>query len=109
MAMGITLRCTGCGRTIQAWSDGNPYYFDRNDRKRYAYHPDPNLALCVGHDADCLCLACGKEHKIDSDSLPGNCPSCGDRRLVDVCALSGQPCPSCEAGVFEDTGDYAIS
>ena len=32
--------CSGCGRKIDAWSDGNPFYIDETGKKQYAYHPD---------------------------------------------------------------------
>jgi hypothetical protein len=33
-------RSSGCGRKIDAWSDGNPFYIDETGKKQYAYHLD---------------------------------------------------------------------
>ncbi len=43
MAEGFRFVCDSCDRTIEAWSDGNPYYFDDDGKKQYAYHPEPRL------------------------------------------------------------------
>ena len=43
MAQGIRLVCENCGKSIEAWDDGNPYYLDRRGKKQYAWHPDPKF------------------------------------------------------------------
>jgi len=49
MAEGIRYKCSDYGKTIEAWSDGNPYFIDGRGKKKYAYHPDrENLARCTG-------------------------------------------------------------
>ena len=59
--------CTTCGKIVESWSDGNPYYFDLDTgEKKYAYHPNhTKLELCIGNDQEHICLACGHEFKID--------------------------------------------
>lgn len=111
MAAGVRWVCDHCSRSVEAWSDGNPYYIDVRGRKRYAYHPDhENLARCIGNDVPHLCLACGSEVIVDSRSPREDCPGCGARRLVAACDLDGQPCPYCEDGTFRQDPDFlAIS
>lgn len=54
--------CGSCRRVIEAWSDGNPYYLDRDGQKHYAYHPNhERLDRCIGNDLPHLCLACGEK------------------------------------------------
>lgn len=40
MAASRTFICNNCNKTIEAWSDGYPYYMDSTGDKHYAYHPD---------------------------------------------------------------------
>jgi len=35
MAEGIRYVCSECGRSVEAWSDGNPYYIDENGQEIY--------------------------------------------------------------------------
>ncbi len=50
MATSVDFVCDSCARTIEAWDEGNPYYFDGSGEKHYAYHPDPERGLCTGVD-----------------------------------------------------------
>jgi DNA-directed RNA polymerase subunit RPC12/RpoP len=100
MAEGVRYVCGHCGKAIEAWSDGNPYYLDADGRKHYAYHPDPRWSKCIGYDSPTLCLACGAAFKIDSRSPTPRCPTCDSRDLADTFGLGGKPCPFCKAGVF---------
>ena len=99
--------CEECGRDIEAWSDGNPYYIDETGTKQYAYHPDSeSLSLCVGNDSPYLCLGCGHEFMIDSRNVTNSCPQCEGQKLADTYQLEGQPCPYCKAGVFRADPDF---
>lgn len=110
MAEGRRLVCNHCGRSVEAWSDGNPYYRDERGRKRYAYHPDhENLARCVGNDEPHLCLACGAETKVDSLKPRTRCRKCKADRLVPCWELAGHPCPTCRTGIFVEDPWQAIS
>lgn len=111
MAEGVRFICGGCGKAIEAWSDGNPYYIDTRGRKHYAYHPDhKRLAQCIGNDSPHLCLACGAEVMVDSRSPATRCPQCDSTELADTCRLDGKACPSCKAGTFAvDPRFHAIS
>src|SRR5687768_13894409 len=83
MAEALRFVCGNCGRAIEAWSDGNPYYLDEEGRKKYAYHPDhERLALCIGNDSPHLCLACGWQFKVDSRAPRADCPRCGAGDIV---------------------------
>ncbi len=48
MALGLRFVCDPCGHAIDAWDEGNPYYFDENGTKRYAYQPCRERDLCIG-------------------------------------------------------------
>lgn len=101
MAEGRFFECDRCHFTVEAWSDGNPYYRDATGRKRYAYHPDhDNLARCVGNDVPHLCLACGGATKVDSLKPRVACRKCRAAQLVASWALEGAACPKCRAGTF---------
>ena len=101
MAEGVRYVCRGCGKAIEAWSDGNPYYLDDAGRKHYAYHPDhKGLAKCIGNDSPHLCLACGEEFMVDSRSPHTRCPQCASTKIADTFHLRGKRCPSCKAGKF---------
>lgn len=103
--------CTHCARTVEAWSDGNPYYLDAEGRKQYAYHPDhERLARCIGNDAPHLCLTCGSQARVDSRRPRTTCRRCKDGPLVHTFDLAGRPCPYCHTGEFAlDPSWYAIS
>ncbi len=101
MAEGIRFVCNNCGRSIEAWSDGNPYYIDEAGDKKYAYHPDhENLARCIGNETPHLCLKCGEEFCVDSLDPITKCPVCMDNEIVDTNELEGRSCPYCKQGVF---------
>jgi DNA-directed RNA polymerase subunit RPC12/RpoP len=111
MAEAIRCVCDGCGHSIEAWSDGNPYYIDETGKKRYAYHPAHELLeRCVGNDAPHLCLGCGAEFTVDSLSPTETCPKCQQTDIVETFELSGARCPYCKEGVFaRDSEFFAIS
>jgi protein-arginine kinase activator protein McsA len=107
MAECIRYVCDNCGEAIEAWSDGNPYYIDESGKKHYAYHPDhENLARCIGNDSPHLCLACGKQFKVDSRVRRTGCSACDSPEIVDTFHLDGRDCPFCKAGVFADDPDF---
>ena len=56
MARETLFQCIECKNEISSWDDGNPYYFTRTGKKKYAYHPDPKSERCVGNDSLYLCL-----------------------------------------------------
>jgi DNA-directed RNA polymerase subunit RPC12/RpoP len=90
-----------CGKAIEAWSDGNPYYIDVRGRKQYAYRPDhKRLAKCIGNDSPHLCLVCGGEFVVDLRAPVAACPKCGATEIAKSFHLGGQRCPYCKAGVF---------
>ena len=111
MAQAVRYICGGCHKTIESWSDGNPYYIDEAGAKQYAYHPDQKrLAMCIGNDLPHLCLACGNEFKVDSRAPASACPKCGSADISDSFHLDGKPCPFCKAGNFiADPNFLAIS
>lgn len=100
MAEGVEFSCEHCGHTIEAWSDGNPYYLDERGRKRYAYHPSPELALCIGNHVPHVCLACGAMTRVDSRAPRDQCRKCRAHDLVATFELGGRPCPYCKQGRF---------
>ena len=107
MAEGIRFVCNNCGRSIEAWSDGNPYYIDEAGDKKYAYHPDhEGLARCIGNDSPHLCLACGAEFKVDSREPIMECPGCKDDEIVRTYELEGRRCSYCKQGVFYIDTDF---
>ncbi len=103
--------CGGCGHAVEAWSDGNPYYFDDAGAKRYAYHPDHDgLARCIGNDSPALCLGCGAECLVDSQAPTTACPTCNASELVSTFELDGKTCPFCKTGKFSvDPEFFCIS
>lgn len=111
MAQAFLFVCTECGFSVEAWSDGNPYYIDPNGQKQYAYHPNHDLlALCIGNDSPHLCLECGHEFNVDSREPVNACPKCGENHFQDTFELEGEPCPQCKQGKFgRDPDWFAIS
>ena len=111
MAESRTFVCNQCNRTIEAWSDGNPYYIDSSGEKHYAYHPDhENLAKCIGNDTPHLCLSCGYEFKVDSRSPTTDCKKCNSENIIDMYKLNGEKCPACHKGTLHiDPERYSIS
>ncbi|MFO0915249.1 MAG: hypothetical protein U0795_19965 [Pirellulales bacterium] len=111
MAMGTTFRCDHCKHEILAWDDGNPYYLDEKGEKQYAYHPDwERLSQCIGNDSDFLCLACGKEFRMDSATTDVKCKRCESTDAIEFRELEGRTCPRCKKGAFHaDPDHFAIS
>ena len=100
MAAGIRFNCSNCPLKIEAWDDGNPYYYDDEGKKIYAYHPSDEVMFCVGNDSPHLCLACGKKFMVDSAAPVTLCPKCKSSNIRDTFRLSGKKCPKCKQGVF---------
>ncbi len=101
MAMGITNVCDNCDKAIGAWDEGNPYYIQKNGKKKYAYHPNHDLLeKCIGNDEPHLCLTCSKEFMIDSRAKGSDCPDCGSTEICSTYNLNGKSCPFCKSGVF---------
>jgi hypothetical protein len=104
--------CDHCDASVEAWSDGNPYYLDSSSgAKRYAYHPDhANLERCVGNDSPHLCLRCAHTFMVDSNEPLDRCPKCGEAAIADTFGLAGRECPYCKTGRFRLDPDFrAIS
>jgi DNA-directed RNA polymerase subunit RPC12/RpoP len=108
MAQGFRFVCGGCGAAIEAWDEGNPYYFDERGRKRYAYHPNPQRDLCIGNDSPHLCLSCGEQLMVDSNAPLTRCPKCASADLASTYHLSGKRCPYCKGGTFEQDPDFFL-
>ena len=101
MAEAVRYVCSNCGRGIEAWSDGNPYYIDDSGQKQHAYHPDyENLDRCIGNDVPHLCLACGEEFNVDSRNPARHCPKCLESEVTNTYELEGKSCPYCMEGNF---------
>jgi len=111
MAEGIRFVCSSCKKSIEAWSDGHPFYIDETGKKKYAYHPDhEELEKCIANDSPHLCLNCAKEVNIDSRLDSEACPKCGSPNVVDTFWLEGVNCPKCNDGYFvRDNSFHAIS
>jgi hypothetical protein len=110
MAMCIQSVCQHCGYSVQAWDEGDPYYFDESGSKRYAYHPSRERELCIGIDSPHLCLNCGDIFPVDSRAPITTCPKCSSHEIADTFDLEGQVCPACKRGVFRrDSRVYGIS
>lgn len=103
--------CSGCGKAIEAWSDGNPFYIDKKGKKKYAYHPNhAELEKCIANDSPNLCLKCGNGVKIDSRGKAKKCTDCGSTNVIDTFCLDGVKCPKCDDGHFvRDNDFYCIS
>jgi hypothetical protein len=98
MAQCIRFACGHCSNAVEAWDDGNPYYFDRRGKKKYAYHPDPKFERCVGNDSPRLCLECGAQTMVDSKTPVAHCVTCSSDRIVDRFELAGCRCLVCKQG-----------
>jgi DNA-directed RNA polymerase subunit RPC12/RpoP len=108
MAQCIQYLCSKCGYSIEAWSDGNPYYLDNAGQKQYAYHPDhESLDKCIGNDSPFLCLACGKQFLVDSNNPTDCCPECGSKDISDTFILKGKSCPICKQGKLNKDSNYS--
>ena len=110
MAECIRYQCGNCDNSVEAWSDGNPYFFDERGRKQYAYHPSADFAKCVGNDSDFLCLNCGEEFLDDLGQPNLQCAKCHSNAVTGTSDLNGKQCPKCKVGKFEvDSNFHAIS
>ena len=110
MAQGRRYVCNSCQAEVEAWSDGNPYVFKKGGEKKYVYHPDPAVNLCIGNDAPHLCLGCGLTFMVDSRRPSLTCPSCKSGETCATYELAGRRCPTCKSGRFaEDLTFEAIS
>ena len=99
--------CGNCHRSLEAWSDGNPYFIDELGAKQYAYHPDhEDLARCIGNDTPHLCLTCGSEFMVDSRAPVEACTECGAAEIVETIELIGKPCPWCKKGAFAPDPEF---
>lgn len=106
MAACIRFTCASCGFSIDAWDEGNPFYFDEKGKKVYVYHPSEYRLLAIANDEPHLCLDCGQEVKIDSRLEQKACPKCNSTRVVDTYKLGGVECPKCKKGQFVQDRDY---
>ena len=106
MAQCIRFVCDNCSNDVEAWDGGNPYYFDPRGMKKYAYHPDPNFARCVGHDSLRLCLECGAQAMVDSRTPLIHCFTCSSDKIVGLFDLAGRRCPACKLGVLTQDPDF---
>ena len=108
MAQGFRFICGKCDHVIMTWDDGNPYYFESvitktgkvKQKKKYAYHPNPERERCIGNDVEYLCLSCKKEFMVDSEAPITMCPKCKSSEIVRKMELEGKSCPYCKEGVF---------
>jgi len=101
MAECVQFVCSNCGNSIEAWSDGNPFYVDADGKKIYAHHPNHDeLAKCIANDVPHLCLEYGTESKIDSRIDPQVCPHCSSESIVDSFNLNGVDCPKCKKRAY---------
>jgi len=99
MAKCLRFVCTGCGFSIEAWSDGNPFYVDGSGNKVNTYHPNHDeIEKYIANDVPRLCLQCGAESNIDSRLDPQVCPKCGWDNVVDTFALKSVKGPTCHGG-----------
>jgi hypothetical protein len=107
VAQCVRFVCPKCTFSIDAWSDGNPYYFDEAGKKTYAYHPDhERLARCVGNDVPHICLACAEEFVLDSRSPRPDCPKCESSFISATYDLAGKRCPACHQALLEVDADF---
>ena len=102
MSKRLSFFCNECGKVIRFFSDGNPYYFDENGKKRYAHYPDiKKLDQCIGNDLPHICLNCGDRFVLDTMRLPGHyCPKCKTPDVIEVRNLWAETCPFCKTGSF---------
>ena len=111
MAECIRYVCGNCSNEIEAWDCGNPYFFDSDGKKQYAYHPEKDFDRCVGNDSPRLCLECGTETLVDSGKLKSKkagpkCGQCGSGNIVHPFQLAGHRCHVCKLGVFTRDPDF---
>ncbi len=106
MAQALQFICDTCGKAVEAWDEGNPYYLNEAGKKRYAYHPDKDRERCTGNDWPHLCLSCGEEFMVDSESPIVGCPHCSSALISDTYDLDGKQCPYCKRGSFKRNSDF---
>jgi hypothetical protein len=110
MAQCIRFACENCGSAVDAWDDGNLYYFDRRGKKKYAHHPDPKRERCVGNGSPRLCLECGAQTMVDSRAQVAPCATCRSDQIVGLFELAGRRSPACKPGVFtQDPNFFCVS
>ena len=110
MAECIRFTCDSCGFSIDAWDDGNPFYVNHEGKKVYVYHPSSDRRFAIANDVPHLCLACGKQVKIDSRLETKACTKCRSSNVVETYRLEGVECSKCKKGHFrEQEGIVAIS
>lgn len=107
--MATGFKCDKCEHVISAWDEGNPYYFDEEGKKQYAYHPSSDRNKCIGNDPDYVCLDCAKEFILDRKVPSKECPECASLNICKPSELEGKKCPSCKEGTLKDIGMVAIS
>ena len=108
MAMGIRFNCSECKFWVEAWDEGNPYYFDSHGKKQYAYHPSHERMFCVGNDRPNLCLACSKRFMVDLAAPVLQCPKCKSVDISDTFRLARKKCPKCKQGIFKKDPDFLL-
>jgi hypothetical protein len=109
MAECVRFTCSGCGFSIESWSDGNPFYIDGSGNKKYAYHPNfDELEKCIANDEPHLCLGCGVEINIDSREKEKHCPKCSSTNVVDSFGLEETKCPNCDSGHFKRDDSFGM-
>ena len=127
MAQGWVFECSECQYALEAWSDGNPYYYDTGgklvvqiihpdpdtlevprQRKIYVYHPSHPKWPIVGNDVRHICLDCGRKfyvdivglEEVDDRHVPPPCIRCDGPNVVALWDLQGRTCPKCRRGQF---------
>ncbi|MFW5696952.1 MAG: hypothetical protein ACOCX1_00150 [Fimbriimonadaceae bacterium] len=100
--------CDGCGKKIEAWNEGDPYYRNKEGKKVYAYHPSQEHELCIGVDTPTLCLDCGRRFKIDSARPVERCSKCKSENIRSQYSLEGAACPYCKQGTFRQDHDFFV-
>lgn len=109
MSVCIRYTCGNCGKTIDAWDEGNPYYLDDQGVKRYTRCLFSECsARLIGNDVPHLCLDCGEEFLVDTRAPVGSCPKCGSTSFSDTFRLEGRTCPYCKTGVFACVPDFYL-
>ena len=106
MAACRRLVCGQCGFSVEAWDEGWPYLNGPTGEKEYYFHPDPRRDECTGNDFPHLCLACGADFRVDSNSSADRCPQCGSADTCNSFELAGQTCPACHKGTFGIDPDF---
>lgn len=92
--------CDHCSTLIQTWNDGNPYFYDEDSVKRYAYHPDGLRDRYVANDFEHLCLGCGERFMVDNRAPLVACLKCSSDNIVGLFMLEGKQCPFFKSGTF---------